>query len=646
MIRIDYETRSRADLRKVGQWRYAQDPSTGILCFAYKIDDGHIRSWRMGEAIPKDLIAAIKRGDIIVAFNANFERAITECCGVKLGIPLPKVEQWRDTQAIALMCSLPASLEMVAQVLGTRQQKDKEGKALINKFSKPKKDGTFAEPKDHPHEFARLVAYCKQDVATESDVYDALPIQDLGVLENKVWQLDSDINRRGIPMDMPLILGAVEIERRAQATAQKELSTLTKGMITAPGQGARIVQFASEHGCDWLKDVKSETLSAAMKRKDLPQVVRAVIRVRQRTSQAAVKKYTAAKNAMCHDNKIRSIHGYHGAHTGRWTAKLLQTQNLARPKLKLDEDDNQLIRNKDYEALELLYGDPMSALRDAVRHIIRAPNEFKLIACDLASIEARVLGWLAQDPRYLKAFREGLDLYIVTAAEIFGVPYKSVTDDQRWVGKQAVLALGYSMGVDTFYDHCVKHKPDISKALLDKAVKSYRKTYNKIVSYWYLIEQAAISAVANPKSKATAGTVTMQMVKGYLTMLLPSGRRLWYPEAKIVLMPNRWGGDKKAVVTYKTCINRRMWISKTTYGGRLAENAVQAIARDVMVHGMLAMEKKNIPIAFHVHDEVIACVPRARMVSEVVDCMTAVPSWAPGLPLGAKGFETQYYRKT
>jgi len=644
MIRLDFETRSRANLPRVGVWRYAEDPSTEILCFAYKIDNGPVKAWRMGQAFPKDLATAITLGVRIKAFNANFERAISELCGPKIGMPVPKLSQWIDTQAVALMCSLPASLGILAEVLKVEQQKDKDGSRLLRKFSIPKKNGTFTEPDEEPDEFDRLVEYCKQDVRTEEAIDSALPIHDLGD-EQKIWQIDSTINKRGIPMDVPMLKGAILIERKAQRVACEELTMITKGQVTTPGQTKKIIAFAKAHGYE-LGNVQLATIKEAIRDKAVPTVVRRVLKIRERTSQAAVKKYAAALNAVCSDGRIRSIHRYHGAHTGRWTAGLLQTQNLARPKVKLDDTDNEIIRRGDYESLEILYGDPMAALRDAVRHIIRAFDEgTKLIVCDLASIEARVLGWLASDPKYLKAFREGLDLYKVTAAEIFGISYDDVNDDQRWVGKQAVLALGYSMGVDTFYAQCVKSKPDISRGLLERAVKAYRKTYHRICKYWTLIETAAISAVAKPDTHPIhAGAVSFMMIKGYLTMRLPSGRRLWYPEAKIIIQKTSWG-ENKAVVAYKTCIKKRLWVTKTTYGGRLTENAVQAIARDVLVHGMVLMEEKKLPIVFHVHDEPVAQTKNNRKVAEVVECLTAVPSWSPGLPLGAKGFETIYYRK-
>lgn len=645
MIRIDYETRSRSNLRKVGAWRYAEDPSTEIVCFAYKLDDGPVLTWRKGQRVPKDLCSAISRGDKIKAFNANFERAITEHCGKRIGLPTPDVAQWVDTQAVAAMCSLPVSLDVLGDVLNVATKKDKAGAALIKKFSEPqKKTGKFIEPEDDPEAFDEFVAYCAQDVLAEEAVDNAMPIHSLGTYESKVWVLDSEINSRGIPMDIALIRGAIKIERRAWNEACVELTKITLAKVTSPLQALRIVQFADSLGYSEFRNVKKETIEVALKDKAIPPLLRDILKIRQRTSQAAVKKYQAALNAVCADERIRSIHKYHGAHTGRWTAVLLQTQNLARPKRKLDEVDNSFIRAGDYETLEILYNDPMSILRDAVRHIIRAIPGEKLIACDLASIEARVLGWLASDPKYLKAFRDGLDLYKVTAAEIFNVTYDQVTDDQRWVGKQAVLALGYSMGVNTFYEQCVKSKPDIKKALLDKAVKAYRKTYHRIVSYWTLIEKAAISAVARPGAKTSAGVVGFQMVQGYLTMLLPSGRRLWYPEAKIIQQKTSWG-ELKNVIAYKTCIKKRLWVTKTTYGGKLTENAVQAIARDIMVYGMFKMDEKGMPIVFHVHDEVIASVPKHCKVEEVVKCLTAVPSWAPGIPLGAKGFETQYYRK-
>jgi DNA polymerase len=647
MIRLDYETRSRSNLKKVGVWRYAEDPSTQILCFAYRINGGRIKSWRMGQKLPRDFCDAIRAGDQITAFNADFERAITELVGKKLGMPIPKLSQWVDTQAIALMCSLPASLGVLAEVLGVDEQKDKEGTRLIRKFSMPQRNGHFIDPEDDPEDFDKFVAYCEQDVVTEESVADAMPVRELPAIEQKIWRMDSRINKRGIPMDRLLLAGAIKIERRGQQEARTELTRLTKNCrvkVTAPGQTQKLKALAEELKYGGLPNLKKETIEVCLTDAGLPPLLRRVLRIRQRTAQAAVKKYYAAAGAVCRDGNVKSVHRYHGAHTGRWTAGLLQTQNLARPKIKLDDTDNDIIRAGDYDSLECLYDDPMSVLRDAVRHIIRAIEGEKLIVCDLASIEARVLGWLASDPKYLKAFRDGLDLYKVTAAEIFGVSYDDVDEDQRWVGKQSVLALGYSMGVDTFYDHCVKYQPQIKKSLLARAVKAYRKTYYRIVNYWKAIEVAAVRAVIQPGSVTEAGCVSFKMVKGYLTMRLPSGRALWYPGAKIVRAKTSWG-EEKSVVSYMTCIKKRLWVRKTTYGGRLTENAVQAIARDILAHGMLLMEAGKMLIRMHVHDEAVTSVKKSVPVQRVTDCLTAVPAWAPGIPLGAKGFETIFYKK-
>lgn len=653
-VDLDYETFSEADLPAIGAWPYAEHETTEVLCFSWGIGSDDPQVWRYGERCPKRFYEAVMDGLLVWAWNANFERAVSEHVSLRQipGFPNIRPEQWRDSMALAAMCAMPMSLKKCAHVLGG-EQKDKEGERLLKLFSmprKPTKDDprTRVKPADRPEDYELLCKYCYQDVITERDVRARLPIHELPGIEQQVWTVDSQINSRGVLIDVPLVEGAIKINEALKNRELKRLQKLTHGLVETESQTARIKQFCSQHGCD-IKSVAKEELAEALSRTDLPPVVRSVLEIRRDLSNSSTAKYDAMIRARGKDDRVRGTHMYGAAKTLRWGGRIIQPQNLPRPSLDVS-GERDIIRSGVMEDLALFY--PVGiALRDNIRHAIIADWGKHLLVADWSSIEARVLGWIADEPEYMKAYREKLDLYKVTASFIFGVPYKDVNKDQRFIGKESVLGLGYQMGAETFYENCRKKGYKGDRALIEKAHRGYRAKYKRIVQFWDNIEKAALAAAVTRKP-AKLGRLRFDTLSheghDYFTIQLPSGRRLWYPGFKVEAKPNKWTGDVDPQLTFMIEADGSFaWVRSHTYGGRLAENVVQAIARDLLATALVRLDADGYNPVMHVHDEILCEVPvdGPHTLDGMIKIMLDNPPWADGLPLGAEGFTTTFYRK-
>lgn len=656
ILRWDYETFSRANLRTVGAWRYAMDPSTVVLCLGWAFDDDEPKVWDPSQGqLDPEVIKAVRDGVRVRGWNVNFERAITECVMFR-DEPRnwPRPRQWDDTAARAAMCALPRALGNCATVLGVREQKDPDGARLLNLFSAPQRTGLRVMPSSRPEEFRKLKMYCAQDVRAERSVDKALPISELPEVERTVWRHDSNINRRGIAIDIPLCEGAVKIAEECKDYETEKIRAASGDFITSPGCVAKIRTFCARNGIP-LGDCKKETIELMLERDDISEAVREVLEARHAAAKAAVAKYATGLKVAGADGRVRGSMKYHGAGPGRWTGEFVQFQNLARPTLNkktgkplMDPRDRDLINRGSAEDLKLFYPDPMLALRDSVRNMVIAPKGKTLVVADMSSIEARVLGWLAGEQVYQKAFAEGKDLYKITAADIYGLTYDTVDKElHRPLGKESVLGLGYGMGYDTFLGNCaekgLKAEPDVIR----RAVKSYRTKYRMITLCWSELDKAAIQCVSTGRPTSYR-LIKFTMVKGYLVMRLPSGRGIWYPEARMGKVKAKWGEIVDQVTFKEWVVKGQRWADAHTYGGRLTENAVQGIARDLEAEGIVIVEEEpnDHEVVMHTHDEIVA---EAREdtpdASVLIDALTRVPSWGKGLILGASGFVSTFYRK-
>jgi DNA polymerase len=663
-LHLDFETYSDAELRDCGAWAYAMHPSTTIIVAAWSVDGRPAQTWSIHERRPLGLTSLLERDDVIIhAFNANFERAIL--CHVatrQWGTPYLPPSRFRCTQAHALACSLPGSLAMSAAVLGLGQQKDKTGTRLVKKYCMPRKptkaDGRLRvppgpDPDGLDDDWAKFVSYCAQDVRTEEAVLRALPAQAWPDQEQAVWEADSAINERGVPIDVPLATGAIRIAADLARVGNHRLAALSNGAVTSATQGKRLKDWCAAQGHP-LANLERDALPAVIDALPTGSKVREALSIRLSLAKSSTAKFAAMLAALGPDGRVRGIHQYHSAHTGRWGGRIIQGQNLPRPNYDTSADLHHIRAGRTAD-IRVMYDDPMDALRDSIRPAITfLDGDEELLVGDWASIEARVLGWIAGEPAYEKAFKDGLDLYKICAAEIYGVRYEDVTKEQRALGKACVLGLGYQMGPDTFIETCRAAPYNIteaqaSDAMIRKAAATYRQTYKAIVSYWSAIEQAVVKAILTSQPVTVAPNprrrVVANVVGKWLSITLPSGRALWYPGAVVTKQVTKWG-EAKLQASYRQLVGpaNNPWLLRPTYGGRLTENIVQAISRDILAGCLVRLEAHRVRTIMHVHDEIVASVSGLSL-DAFLNVMMERPTWAPDLPLKAEGFASPYYRK-
>ena len=601
-------------------------PSTKVL-FAY----GAVGSAKVVRQTKKMVMVHLLFGGKILSWNAQFEYAICKYVW-KLGVA---PHQFIDVMAIGRMCTLPGSLSGAASALGCKHQKDLDGKRLIRKFC-------LGKPVDKTDpDWQAFKKYCRQDVRTERAVYHALPCKALTPTEQEVWEVDTAVNERGVRINVPMAKGAVKIIAAMKPKAASELGEISGGLITGPAQRERIKAFCKDNGYE-MENLQKPTVAAALTDKALPKRIRRLFEVIAAYNVSSTAKYVRMLGASS-GGRVRGVHRMYGADTGRWGGQIAQFQNIPRPKATLGPEVHETIADVDLNFLEL-YGHPLLVLRDCLRNTLIASEGCELIITDKSSIEARVLGWGAGCVGYQKAYREGLDLYKVTAGVIYKVPYTKVTDDQRFLGKQSVLGLGYSMGAPKFELYVTNTGRKLPKSLFVLAVKTFRKTYPEIPRFWYGVEEAAKKCLRS-KAPASYREVKFEMVDHYLTMILPSGRRLWYPHAKLSMESTRYGDREQ--ITFMTSFGNS-WFKTSTYGGKLVENWVQAVSRDLLAIALVKIEKAGLKPVLHVHDEIVNDVLKAKMLFAVAfinKVFCTPPPWGKGLILGCDTKTSPYYKK-
>jgi DNA polymerase len=634
MIYIDFETRSTLELKRVGAWKYSLHPDTEVLCMAWLIPrkelDNTIALTTTLRFCPFIELGPIK------AHNAGFEYAVWHNIMVpRYGWPRIPADLWFCSAAQAAYHGLPRKLEDAARALGLDVQKDAEGHRLMKQMSKPrpqwKKTGKGPKWFEDDERLERLYEYCKRDVEVEYALSQAL--DELPRTERRIWMLDQVINRRGIYCDVELAQSAITIIEDLEDKACAELRELTDGEISTPGQIQKMI--------DWLvgenlaiPNMQAPIVEEFLQRNDLTPKARRILEIRQIHSKASTKKYQAMLDRADDDQRIRDTILYHGAHTGRWTGVSVQPQNFFKPKFdraSIEQLAIPAIKQHDITELEFLFGDPVVPLSSTLRSTLCAAPGKDLIGADYASIEARVLLWLVKDFEALQKIEAGVDLYVDMAASIYNTPLSKITTSQRALGKTAILGLGYGMGAAKFYDTCLRFGIEIDQGLAERTVSLYRQKYRKVVNYWRSIDSYAILS-AEPFSKHGR----------FLRLKLPSGRYLNYCDPKIRL--NRF--DESALTYMGLNTITRKWERTETYGGKLTENIVQAIARDIMALGMLRVETAGYPIVMTVHDEIVSEVDKDfGSVDEFVRLLCQQPHWAKGCPISAKGWRGERYRK-
>lgn len=645
MIVIDFETRSECDLKNCGAAVYAEHPSTEVLCLAYRIAGADTQLWKPGDPVPQSLFAAIADGNVVCAHNAYFEKCIWKYVMIARhqwpGIP---ELQWRCSASQAAALALPRSLEEAGQAIGLDVQKDADGHRVMLKMCKPRKPTKNNPAKWHekPAEFQTLYRYCIRDVDAEYELENSIP--PLIEREQQTWRLCQRINDRGIPVDLQTVRSALRIVDKLKKQDDERISELTQFAVTAATQRDSLLNWLRKNGVE-ADDVTKNTVETLLDRPDLKgTVVEEVLRIRQEQSKTSTAKFKAMLFGSNADGRMRDTMMFHGASTGRWSGRRIQPQNLPREHVETELIETLItaIRTESPSLLEMVFGDPMKMLSAAVRNCICAPDRKKLIVCDFAAIEARVLAWLADEEWKLDAFRkfdagEGDDMYVVAANRI-------APGTSRQIGKVAELAMGYQGGVKAFQSMAVNYSLELSDEVADQIKVAWRKAHPQIVQFWYDLERAAIAAVQH-QEKQQVGRVTFYGSKGFLFCRLPCGRSLAYYEPKIAEVKTQFG--RKTQLTFMGVDGyTRKWKRQSTYGGKLAENITQAVARDFLVESLFRVEQADYPVIFHVHDE-LACEVDEEFgsIGEVKQLMEIVPQWGKGCPIAAEGFEGRRYRK-
>jgi DNA polymerase len=647
---LDFETFSEIDIRKVGAHRYARHPSTEVLIACYWLPMMvRIAAWLpLKEAPPHNLVKYIEQGGVIGAHNANFERLVWQHALKRQHPSIPTIEkkQWVCTAAKAAASGLPRSLDKALMAAGCNVKKNPDGMRLIKIFSVPrkptKKDArTRVYPEDRPEEFAKFIEYCRDDVRGEMALDEALP--DLRKREAMFFRLDMLMNDRGLPIDMPLVEKTLEVLGELERRNLEEVQKLTGGVKAS--QVAKVLELLEERGLV-LENMRAETIRTALKDQSLDSDTRRLLELRVEGSKASTKKLQAMK--LCADPDDHVVQGgflYHGAHTARYSGRLVQPHNFIRGNLKDWQRDQvfDLLRYGDADLMAMLYEKPIDIISQCMRGYIKAPEGQEFYVVDYTAIEARLLAWLAGEETILDAYRKGLDVYKVMAAKLWKISYEEVNDEQRRIGKNLVLGCGYSLGGAKFVDYCANLGLVIEPEFAMSAVRTYRKEHPNIVASWKTVETLVVEAIKNP-GKITRGLkCRFFMREHWLCVELPGGRELRYPYAKAVPIMRY---DKPAFEISFATEYKGQWSREKTYGGKLIENIVQAIARDVMMEGMYNAEKAGYPVIGTVHDEIITLRDEGTGDIKALELLVCdVPDWADGMPLASKGFACNRYKK-
>ncbi|HVZ42984.1 MAG TPA: DNA polymerase, partial [Ramlibacter sp.] len=618
-VSLDFETRSLVDLGKAGATRYAQDPSTDIWCACFYVPDlDDILTWRPG--MPHGVLGQLAADPTVIfrAWNAAFERRIWREIMVKrYGFPDIPLHRWRCTAAEAAALALPRKLESAAKVLGASHQKDDAGHRLMLRMAKPRRilpDGTPEWWDDHER-VQRLIRYCAQDVRTEMAVKQK--VRDLTDYELRVYQLDQLINDRGVMLDSAMAEAVRDLAAEAQTRANRELREVTNGRVAGVTKRADILTFLQSEGTETEK-VDKEAVRALLARDDLTEAARRVLELRAEAGKSSVSKVDKMFSCVCFDGRMRDLLLYHGAGTGRWTGRLIQPQNLpARSKALGDEFDADQWREPvlahDYDLIDACYP-PLEVLAMQLRPCLRAAPGHRFVCADFAAIEARVLAWLADERWLLEAFRKGADVYRLMAADIYHKPVDLIgkPSAERDMGKRVILGCGFGMGWKKFILTCAKDDVLIEDAAAQQIIDTYRDKNSRIKAFWYELERCAVAAVKAPGEKfyAAGGKLIFTKRGDYLWIALPGRTRaLAYYKPRIVEKTTPWGSKQDAVRFWGEDSTTRKWMQIDLYGGLIAENIVQAVARDLMVDAMFRVEAAGYPLVLTVHDELLCEVP-------------------------------------
>ena len=681
---IDFESFSEIDLKRTGTWKYSESPTTEVLMMAYARGQEQPKLWLAGDPPPDELLTAVDKGARVVAHNVEMERSVWEnICVKRFGWPEIEPMKWRCTMARAASRALPLGLDELTRALNLVEKKDRRGKQLINLFCKPQKatkklPARRVRPEDKPEEWEEFKAYCLQDVRAEQEV-DRL-LGPLLAANQRVFMLNGAMNARGMYIDLDSVDNALAVVAQCETKLTAKLQEITFGEIETHNQRDKIMALLEREGVvleDFTADTVEEALPAVKRSHGRDSLAYQVLDIRQRLAKASSKKLGALRDATCRDGRVRGLSQYHGAFTGRNAGRLVQPLNLPRPKLQItstDEDGKvtrgmvspeQLIedlRSRDADYLEMLYGDPMQAVADALRPMFMAAPGKLLCAADLSAIEAVGLAALAGQESKLDVFRRGEDPYCVFASGALGRLVTKKTDPvaRQEVGKVGELAFGYGGGVGAWRNF------DDSDRFTDDEVKGFQKSWReqhaeiarppwdpmvrdkvKDVGLWYGLERAFKHAMIH--GEASYRDLRYKRHGMYMICYLPSGRPICYYDPVLKERPHRWREDETETVISYMSVKKGRWQRVETWGGKLAENVTQAACCDILIHGHVRAEPM-MPALMTIYDELIVEIDEKEDVErckrDLVSCMVEeLPPWCASWPIKAEAWAERRYRK-
>ena len=642
-LHIDIETYSSADLGKTGVYRYVESLDFEILLFGYSFDGEPVNviDLACGEQLPDEVILALTDDSVIkVAHNANFERV---CLSHFLGMPTGQYldpGSWHCTMVWAATLGLPLSLKGVGTVLGLEKQKLDEGKDLIRYFCVPCTP-TITNghrrrnlPQHAYDKWETFKAYNLRDVETEMEIAEKLsrfPVPD------EVWDqyhIDQEINDRGIKVDMTFVKSAISMDSRSHNELSIKMQNLTA--LENPNSVSQMKKWLADH------DLETESLGKkdiAALLKSAPEEIRPILQIRQQLAKTSVKKYIAMENAVCSDHRARGMFQFGGAsRTLRWAGRIVQLQNLPQNHMEDLEEARALVRQGEYDAIQLLYDSVPDVLSELIRTAFIAPEGKLFYVADFSAIEARVIAWLAGEQWRQDVFKNGGDIYCASASQMFKVPVvkHGINGHLRQKGKIAELALGYGGSVGALKAMGALDM-GLSEEELQPLVTAWRDSNPNITKLWWAVDKAAMTAVKNKTVTETHG-LRFCCKSGFLFITLPSGRQLAYVKPRIG--ENQFGSP---AITYEGVGATKKWERLESYGPKFVENIVQATSRDILCYAMHTL--RNCDIVAHVHDELIIEADPKVSLEAICEQMGRTPPWCPGLILRADGYTTPFYKK-
>lgn len=644
-VYIDFETRSPADLKEVGLYRYMEHLRTEPICMAWALDNNPVRLWVRGDAAPISLLNLTQNPDVdFVAHNAKFDVLMWNKFFKGYFIDPRNVI---DTQAKCLAFNIPDSLEKAAEFLGLEYKKATTGKLLIKRLSRPVSEDPLVWF-ENAKVLQDLYAYCRQDVEVLRAIDRAVP--DLSEDERRVYVMDWAMNERGVKIDREMVAQGEALASAFKEDLDIQIQRLTNNEVTSCSEVKRITDWANARGGNIAS--LSKNLLATTLEGEVPQEVREVLELRQQYAKSSAAKLTKMLSSVNSDGRLRGQFLYHGAGTGRWSGRGVQLQNFVRLKGKKEDvlDTVQNIVSGDSKALSSTHGSPLNAIANTLRATLVPDHGKEFIGADLSSIEARIVAWISGQNDILNVFRRKEDVYCYVASHIYGKPITPEDKSERFIGKVATLALGYQGGVNAFTKMAKVYGVVVDEALAKNVVEKWRASNPAIVLYWREVNQQALNALQYPGSVFIAGTnegkVKFVFKGKALSCELPSGRKIFYPHA--VLKSKIVFGRTTKCISYKGELAGKTGLFDIDlYGGLFTENIAQGIARDVMVTGMLTLESLGYPVVMTVHDEVVCEVEKGSVNQEdFLREITRPPFWASSLPIHAETWKGERYLKT